>query len=75
LWEAPVRLFGEEALPLRGAPVRLSWEEALGTKSTLIPMEAVRVDEEHKRIEVSVEIDRVKEGPGLRRRLGDNSAV
>lgn len=35
----------------------------LGTKSTLIPMEAVRADEGHKRIEVSVEKDRVKEGP------------
>ena len=37
----------------------------LGTKSTLIPMEAVRVDEEHKHIEVSVEKDRVKEGPAF----------
>ena len=37
----------------------------LGTKSTLIPMEAVRVDEEHKRIEVPVEKDRVKEGPAF----------
>ena len=37
----------------------------LGTRSTLIPMEAVRVDEGHKRIEVSVGKNHVKEGPAF----------
>jgi uncharacterized protein (TIGR02271 family) len=35
----------------------------LGTKSTLIPWEAVTVDEEGQRIEVSVDKDRAKDGP------------
>ncbi len=37
----------------------------LGMKSTLVPVEAVRVDEGHKRIEVSAEKDHVKEGPAF----------
>jgi uncharacterized protein (TIGR02271 family) len=37
----------------------------LGLKSTLIPMEVARVDEGNKRIEVSVEKERVKEGPAF----------
>jgi len=37
----------------------------LGLKSTLIPMEVVRVDEGNKHIEVSVEKERVKEGPAF----------
>jgi uncharacterized protein (TIGR02271 family) len=36
-----------------------------GSRATLIPMEVVRVDEEHKRIEVSAEKDHVKEGPAF----------
>jgi stress response protein YsnF len=37
----------------------------LGTKSTLIPWEAVTVDEEGQRIEVSVEKAKAKDGPAF----------
>ena len=37
----------------------------LGRKSTLIPWDVVRVDERQRRIEVSVDKDRVKDGPAF----------
>jgi uncharacterized protein (TIGR02271 family) len=37
----------------------------LGRKSTLIPWDVVRVDERERRIEVSVDKDRVKDGPAF----------
>jgi stress response protein YsnF len=37
----------------------------IGSRSTLIPMEVVRVDEGHKRIEVSAEKNHVKEAPAF----------
>ena len=47
----------------------------LGRKSTLIPMDIVRVNEEDRAIEVSESKDHVKDAPELRRRRGHHSGV